>query len=229
MRLDTYTMGFVLSSGLVSYAIDRRMPLKGARLAGISEITESLQSISDLLKGIQSFISSLSNISIISNVIGLETLLLLAAIIVFSMGLSALGVPKGKLAFLISLCTADFLWILWKVSMKAALPGYLPQILKSNMVVLLPFLAVTVIARLVPLLWGKIKRRVFPLFRKRHGLDKQKLLMVYDEYLAQNAVLQRLVAAEVLGSKDGEKIGLSDETINAIEDLKATLLKFNAK
>src|SRR5208337_2441949 len=115
----------------------------------------------------------LSNISIISNVIGLETVLLFVAVIVFSTGLSALGVPKGRLAFLVSLCTADCLWILWKASMKAALPDYLPQILKSNLVVLSPFLAVSVLAAVVPLLWGKVKRRVFPLLRRKHSLDKK--------------------------------------------------------
>jgi len=229
MRLNTYSTGFVLASGLLSYAIDRRLPFKGARLAGISEITESLQNISDMLKGIQSFFSSLSNISIISNVIGLETVLLFVAVIVFSTGLSALGVPKGRLAFLVSLCTADCLWILWKASMKAALPDYLPQILKSNLVVLSPFLAVSVLAAVVPLLWGKVKRRVFPLLRRKHSLDKKALLVVYDEYLAQNALFHRQVSSQLLGSGESERITLSGETIKTIEDLKATLLKFNIK
>ncbi len=226
MRLKAYTTGLVLVSGLISYAADRRPPLNGPRLAGISEITESLQNISDMLKGIQSFFSSLSKISIISNVIGLETLLLLAAVILFSAGLSALGIPKGKLAFLLSLCTADCLWILWKVSMKAALPEYLPQILKSNLVVLSPFLAVSILAALLPLFWGKFKRRVLPLFRKRRALDRRALLAAYDEYLAQSALFHRQVASEALVSGESEKVILSGETMETIENLKAALLKF---
>ncbi len=79
MRPNNYSTGFILASGLLSFAIDCRLPLQGARLAGITEVTESLQNISDILKGIHSFFSSLSNISVISNVIGPETVILLAA------------------------------------------------------------------------------------------------------------------------------------------------------
>ncbi len=228
-RPNNRRMGFAFSSWLLCLAVEGWQPLGRARLAGLADMQASLQNISDALKGIQSFFTSLSNISVISNVIGLETILLLVVVIIFSTGLSALGVPKGKLAFLLSLLTADCLWFLWKASMKDPFQEFMPQILKSNLVVLSPFLAVSVLAAAVPFAWKKLKRRMAPLLRRGRAIDKKTLRAVYDEYLANSAALHSQITSEILGSGENEKIAISGETSRAIEDLRATLLKFDTK
>jgi hypothetical protein len=235
MRLNNNGAGIILVSALMSYGISRpygigrRASFAGARLAGISDISESLQEISDILKGIHSFIASLSSISIISNIIGLETILLFVSVVVLSTGFSALGVPKGKFSFLISLVTADSLWILWKVSIQAGFPGYFLPIIKSNLIVLSPFLIITILGAMFPLLWTRFKRVILSLIRKKLTMDKKRLLALYDEYQTQSGVLTRHVVSEILGTEGAEQITLSYELQKSVEDLKSTLAKFNIK
>ena len=235
MRLKNNGAGIILASALLSYGIcrtygiGRSVSFAGARLAGMSDISESLQEISDILKGIQSFIASLSSISILSNMIGLETILLFVSVVLLSTGFSALGVPKGKFSFLISLVTADGLWILWKVSMNAGFPGYFIPIIKSNLIVLSPFLIVTILGTMFPLLWTRFKRAIVSLFSRKRTMDRKKLLALFDEYQRQSGVLSSHVLSEILGTEGAEQITLSDELQKSVEGLKITLAKFNGK
>ena len=228
MRLRNNGAGIILVPALLFYGNNSRGSFAGARLAGISDLSESLREISDILKGLRSFIESLSSISIVSNIIGLETFLLFVSVVVLSIVFSALGVPKGRFSFLLSLVTADSLWILWKASMKAGFPGYLIPIIKSNLVVLSPFLIVTILGAAFPLLWTKSKRALSSLIRTKRTMDRKKLLALYDEYQMQSSALAHAVS-EILATEGAERATLSRELQRSIEDVKSTLAKFNEK
>jgi hypothetical protein len=220
--------GIILVSMLFYGALVRPLAYREARLAGISDISETLQEISNVLKGIYSFISSLSSIPLLSTTIGFDTILLFIGIVVFTAGFSAIGVPKGKFSFLASLVTADALWVLWKESMKAEFPGYLAPILKSNLIVLTPFILVMIFSAAFPHLWMKFKRSITSLFHRKTAFNKKDFLALYDEYQERSTELNRLIVSDMLASGASEKTSLSQEAVKSIEDLKSTLEKFSS-
>ncbi|OHD72436.1 MAG: hypothetical protein A2W19_13920 [Spirochaetes bacterium RBG_16_49_21] len=186
---------------------------------------QSLKEISDILQGINAFISS---IAFISQTIGYDTILVFIAIIIFSIGFSSLGVPRGKASFLVSLAAVDSLWILWKAGITARFPDYLLPMLKTNLIVLAPLIIVAILARMFPFLRTAIKRAALSPFRKTPAFDKKSLVALYEEYQAQSGALNASILFEMLSSGAEEKIVLSAATVKTIDTLKSILAKFDA-
>ncbi len=197
-----------------------------ASLAGLTDITESLQELTDAVRGIHSF---LAGVSFISETIGFGTILLFLAVIVFSAGYSALGLPKGKASFFSSLITADALWVLWNVSFNAPPAEYIISMIRSNLIVLCPLAVVAVITRAAPPLAVRIRSGVRSLFGRRREIGAREAAALSGECQARSARLNRAVMEDILASGGtGDAVSLSAETRKSAEELREALDEFDA-
>jgi hypothetical protein len=193
------------------------------RLAGLTDITESVKELTDVIQGINSF---LSGISFISETIGFGTILLFLAVIVFSAGYSALGMAKGKITFFSSLATADAIWVFWNVSLNDPLSHYWYPLIRSNLIVLCPLVVASLISRAAPGLLVRAGKIIPSLFHSRKQIGRREAAALYDECQARGARLNRALGEDILSaSASGGTVGLSPETRKSAEALRETLDK----
>jgi hypothetical protein len=223
MKIEKNGTCFITAALLFSL-VDPPHQGAGVRLSALSDVTRALKDISDALDGIRSF---LSGIAFISKTIGYETILLFIFIIIFSIGFSSIGVPRGKASFLVSLAAVDALWVLWKASVNARFADFFPQMLKSNLIVLSPLIVVAILARVFPLLLASLKNAVLSPFRRMRAFSRKRLAGLHQEFRARSEALDGLIRSDMAGADD-EKITLSTVTVQMIEELKSTLTKINA-
>ncbi len=195
------------------------------RLAGLTDITESVKDLTDVIKGINAF---LSGVSFISETIGFGTILLFLAVIVFSAGYSALGMARGKITFFSSLLTADALWVFWKASLNEPLSENLYSIIRSNLIVLCPPVIAVLLSRAAPGLLGKTGRIISSLFSGKKQLGQREAAALCDECQARSAMLNRALLEDILAAPvSGGPVNLSPETRRSAEALRETLDKIN--
>jgi hypothetical protein len=223
MKIEKNGTGFITAALLFSL-VDPSPQGAGARLPALSDVTQALKDISGTLEGIRSF---MSGIAFISKTIGYETILLFIFVIIFSIGFSSIGVPRGKASFLVSLTAVDALWVLWKASVNARFADFFPQMLKSSLIVLSPLIVVAILARIFPLLLASLKNTMLSPFRRMRVFSKKRLAGLHQEFRARSEALDGCIRSEMAGTDD-EKITLSSVTIQTIEELKSTLTKLHA-
>ncbi len=197
-----------------------------AALADMTDITGSLKELSNVIQGINSF---LSGVTIISQTIGFGTILLFVAVLLFSAGYSAMGMPKGKAAFLSSLVTADALWAAWNVSLNTALSDYLAPMIKSNLIVLCPLIIVAVMSRAFPAAGRMIGSALSSLIGRKQKISAGTAADLFGEYRERCARLDRAVLEDIIAAGGGGKpVNLSPETRTRAEELRETLAKMEA-
>jgi len=138
---------------------------------GFSEVKDFFNGLNSLLAGFSSF----------SNMIGFSTIILFLVILLLSTGLSAIGIPRGKISFLFSLIIADILWIFWKESFNPDSLSYLIPVIRSSIIILIPFIITILIQRFFPSLSGKIYNFIKNLFKKKKSMEKEDLLLLSKE------------------------------------------------
>ena len=104
-----------------------------------------MQEIRDTIVGFGTFFKKLAELT---SMLGFSTFVLLVMVLLFSSGLSAVGLPRGKPTLLISLAGANGLWLLWERSMNPGDMAFVPTMLKSNGIILAPLVCFYII------LWG---------------------------------------------------------------------------
>ncbi len=218
----------IVLAAAASSIFDQRPTSGNVRLAGfsdITDITETLKELTGIIQGINSF---LSGVTFISETIGFGTILLFLAVLVFSAGYSAMGVPKGKASFFSSLVTADALWVSWKMSFNAPLSDYLLPMLKSNLIVLCPLIIAVLIARAAPALHGKARALASALFRKKNQIGQREAAALCEECQDRSARLNRALLEDILATnKPGGAVSLSPETKKCVEAFREALGKID--
>jgi hypothetical protein len=213
MNIEKKGTGCITATLLFSL-VDPSSQKYGARLSALSDVTQAFKDISGALEGIRTF---LSGIAFISKTIGYETILLFIFVIVFSIGFSSIGVPRGKASFLVSLTAVDALWALWKASVNARFADFFPQMLKSNLIVLSPLILVAILARVFPFLTASLRTAVLSPFLRMRVFNKKRLAGLHQEFRARSEALDGLIRSEMVGSDD-EKITLSAATVQMIDE-----------
>ncbi|OHD63932.1 MAG: hypothetical protein A2176_14985 [Spirochaetes bacterium RBG_13_51_14] len=221
--LKAFTSKGLIPTIIASLLMINRDASARIQQSGLTDMTETFREISDFLQGIHSF---LSGIAFISETIGFSTIVLIVTVIVFSTGISAVGVPRGTASFLASLAAANTLWILWKMSFKAPPVDYIPMI-KSNLIVLTPLVAAVLTPKLIRLVPRGIRHKLSSLTRRKGMLDARLLQELYREYQANSARLNSSILADVLDSDATGSVNLSPKTRAGIDAMKETIARLD--
>jgi hypothetical protein len=180
-------------------------------------IISTLREIKDFISGINSFISSIVSVT---KLIGFTTFVLFLFILLLSSGLSAVGIPRGRTSFIVSLLIADSIWIMWFRSFNPDSYDFLAQLGRANLIILLPVIFFAFAAWIFPLLKGKIK---LPGFRKRRGLSGSETGKLSEEFSHYSRGFQNALVNDIIASHSKKDILLSSETLKYSRKLKGLL------
>lgn len=170
----------------------------------------------DFISGLKLFFEKLSTIA---SLIGFKTIVLLIAVLFISSGLSAIGVPKGRFSFFLSLAVADAIWILWKSSFGES-ASYWP-IVQSTLILSLPFLLILLIKKAVPKIRPRLKN-VFARFTKQDiQIKRGEIRLLLRQFLEKSTELHNNIQENM--DNDTASLGLSAITSREISEIKKIL------
>ncbi len=116
-----------------------------------AEIRQTFHEIKDTADGVWRFVESISSVvRTISGLVDPRALLLLFFVLLFSAGFAAIGIPRGRASFFISLSLLDALWFTWGKSINADMFSYSLGIAATNLYLLIPYLSYLVLRRWAP-------------------------------------------------------------------------------
>ncbi len=186
-----------------------------------SGISSTLSEIKDFLSGINSFINSMVSLS---KLIGFSTFLLFIFIMLLSSGLSAIGIPRGKVSFTLSLLVADSIWIMWSRSFNPGSYDFLARVGRANLIILLPVILFAFSAWIFPPLFKKMKRKIKSSgFRKGKGFSGSETMKLSKEFADYSREFQNSLVNDIIGSESKKDILLSTETLRFSRKLKGFL------
>ncbi len=184
-------------------------------------LSSTLNEIKDFLTGINSFISSIVSLS---KLIGFSTFILFLFIMLLSSGLSAIGIPRGKVSFTLSLLIADSIWIMWSRSFNPGSYDFLLRIGRANLIILLPVIFVAFTAWIFPPLLNKLKRKIRRSgFRKGKGFSGTETVKLSEEFADYSRGFQNSLVNDIISSESKKDILLSPETLSFSRKLKGLL------
>jgi hypothetical protein len=186
--------------------------------AGLTEIQSTFNEIKDFFSGIKSFFEKIASFT---SFIGFGTFVLLLVVFIFSSGLSAIGIPRGRTAFFISLALADSLWILWKESFAHQSPAYLLPLFRANAILLIPYMGTLVAKKLFPLFMMRLKK----LFIRKRKISCDLLLHLTEEIYRAFSDFQQQSHRDVLDAKERGILIMSPETIETFDRLQEIITK----
>jgi len=198
-------------------------------LTGCTEAVTSAKTTSsgmmsawDDIKGFMNSVSTFfSTLSSIVSLLGFKTIALLIAVLMLSSGFSAIGVPKGRISFFLALAVADAIWILFKMSFGDPLSDYLSTVIKSTLIVSLPFLAVVIIKKI----WPRMRSRLRNVFARFTGHDikrkRDEVNFLLRMILSKGIDLHNDIQENM--EQDSASTGLSSGTIKEIHEIKKLL------
>ena len=187
-----------------------------ANSPGASDLFGQTAEIIDIIRGIHAF---LSGIALVSETIGFTTILLFLAVILFSAGFSALGVPRGAPSFITALVAANALWILWCVSARTPAFECAAAMVRSNLIIAAPAIVVAVAARGIPRAAMRLRGAFRGLFKSRAALDGEDAATLFREYQEKSSRLASSMADDLAASRDKPSVSLSGETAMRAREL----------
>jgi len=193
-------------------------------------ITDSFNALSSSVDQINRFFTAaaefMATLKAILTATGMATVVLFLAVILISTGLSALGVPRSKLSFIISLAAADSFWFAWEKALGNAAAGFLPGMIKSNAILLAPVALVACLSFAAPLakkLWLKSVHLIRNVKKNEYSPDSAMELMIELDRKAAS-LRESIMNDTKLGLKK-RSFPLSGATIEARQSLEKTLKK----
>lgn len=191
----------------------------GSLSSALERIEQGFSGIKEAYDGIQRFTSGITAVwRALSAVIDPRALGLLAAVLIVSAGFSALGVPKGRLCFLVSLASVDALWLLWGRSMNPDSLAFLPGIIKANLYLLLPYFFIVISARFLPI----IIRSAFQGFGR--GLNRDEAQLFMERFEDESAKARESIARDIAAS-EGDRVRLSPASRSRLAELSRVIKK----
>lgn len=123
--------------------------------SALSEIKNTFNEIKETFAGIGRFFKNISIVTgTIARYVDPRAVLLLFWVLFFSAGFAAIGIPRGKTSFIISLISVDALWILWEKSMNPE-NWSIAMFVRVNLILLLPYFIFFALRKIVPVLYKK--------------------------------------------------------------------------
>ncbi len=180
-------------------------------VSAFADFAESLSEIEKVMNSINSVFTAVTQtFSAINSLFGIEVILLLLAVIVFSSGLSSVGMPKGKLAFFTSLLLADFFWVIWITAQKPESGIFVLKIIKTNLILLSPYLLILSIKTIFPIIKQNIYRKIYV----KKGMKKDALLRYSEEIMQLHLYLSKHIQHDL--AEDTEYVVLSQKSVNSL-------------
>lgn len=197
-----------------------------------AEIRQTVNEIKDTASGLWRFWESISSVvQTIAGLIDPRALALLFFVLLFSAGFAAIGIPRGRASFFISLSLVDALWFAWGKSMNAPMFSYVLGMAGINLYLLLPYIAYLALRRWAP----PLAKRAIAAVRSRRESDGRPMPKSRGEvrFLSRRIEEESL---ELLASLSGDAaecgaedaIAISDETRDRIGRLRETLEKLSS-
>lgn len=190
------------------------------------EIFDTYNQIKTTFEGLSRFLDNIYTfISAISNFLGYRAIALFFAIAFTSAGLSAIGFPKGKTSFFISMVIINILWFTWNTSFEIDYTYTLITMIKTNGIILFPYILFLIIKYYKNAIKKSINicfYFIFP-FLKKEGIRKKAL---QESVKSLNATYTHVIDSlmnDYFNSND--IIKLSDTSIGTIEQLENILKK----
>jgi len=184
------------------------------------ETKEALEETKEALEGFMRFVSSIASFfEKVANLAGVKVILLFIAVICFSALFSFIGIPKGKLTFILGLITANALWYTWGESFKS--PPTYDIMLKTNGILIVPILAYIIITKTVPPLFARAASWMYrkaPRF-KRHLYRKENMLEFLRRYQKAGSEFEQSLLEDILNASD-EMITFSSTTCKNLKEIE---------
>lgn len=225
-RIVTFavTASFILLSGTPS-----PLPANGAAVFEdtahtFSEIRETIKDIRQTAGGVMRFLESVSSVvGTIARLIDPRALALLFFVLVFSAGFAAIGVPRGRASFFISLALVDTLWFVWGRSMNAEMPSYALSMAGANLYLLVPYFSYLLLRHRALPAAGRSLAALRLRLARRKPAEREEIRRlarrIDDESLGLVASLSRDAAA----SAGEEAVVISEESRKRITNLRDAL------
>lgn len=218
----------VTASFILSPVIPGAVPVRGVTMLedtahAFKEIRETINDIRHTAGGIMRFLESVSSVVVaIARFIDPRALALLFFVLVFSAGFAAIGIPRGRASFFISLALVDTLWFVWGKSINAEMPSYALSMAGANLYLLAPYFSYLVLRRRALPAAGRALTalRLRRAARKPAGREEIRRLArcIDDESLGLVASLARDAACA-----GEEAVAISEESRKRITNLRDAL------
>ncbi len=183
-------------------------------------ITDRLVETKEALEGFMRFVNSIASFfEKVANLAGVKVILLFIATLLFSALFSFIGIPKGKLTFILGLITVNALWYTWGESFKS--PPATETMLKTNGILIAPILAYIIIMRTIPPLFARAASWMYrkaPRFR-RHLFRKENMIEFLRRYQKAGSEFEQSLLEDILNAPD-EMITFSDSTLKSLKEIE---------
>jgi uncharacterized protein YoxC len=186
------------------------------------EIPESMKgtykSIEEFIDGVNNFVGKIQRVI---SMTGFKPIAFLIIVIFLSSGLSAIGVPRGMLSFFISLALVNTIWIIWKMSFGNTQMGEYLSIIKTNLILLFPFMLIFSIKSGWPFITKSLKNMKARLTGEELKLKRKEINSLSRLLLEENMKLHNQIQANI--DNDELSTGLSSDTKKLINKMRKLL------
>jgi len=183
-----------------------------------ANMKETYKSMEEFIDGINSFAGKVKSVT---GMIGFKPIALLIIVAFLSSGLSAIGVPSGMLSFFISLALVNTIWIMWKMSFVDTQVGEYLSIIKTNLILLFPFILIFSIKSGWPFITKSLKKMKARLTGEELKLQRKEINSLSRLLLEENMKLHNQIQAEI--DSDELSTGLSSDTKKLINKMRKLL------
>ncbi len=135
---------------------------------------------------------------------GFRAVILLLAVMIIASLFSFLGIPRGGFSFFLSLLCADALWIAWHKSFQPVEWGFIYVLLKTNLILIVPFTAVSIIvATFRPVVYktgnalGGLLSGILP---GRKSFSRNQLVEMLELYRKNSTELENSLLRDIIDS-----------------------------
>jgi len=221
-----------LHSAILSLLFAGQYQHTGKENMGVSlcGFTDTLRDVKDAISGFSHFIQQITRIvETISDIVGIQVLLLLFFVSIIASGLAAIGVPRGKMSFFLSLILNDCLWILWSTSFNPDSYGFIFNIARTNLILLSPYLLLLLVRRYWPDIkgfCGKLRNKI--LSRPPDVVTVREFFQWKKQYQSLHISLLESLDND-LARKENDSVTISKETIHSLDSLDDCIQHLNKK
>jgi len=181
-------------------------------------VKKTYKSIEELIDGVNSFIGKIQSVA---GMIGFKPIALLIIVFFLSSGLSSVGVPRGKAAFLASLALADVIWVAWKMSFSDTQFAEYLSIAKANLIILIPFILVFSVNKGRPFIAKSLRRIKTRLSGEELKERRREINFLSRLLLEENVKLHNQIQSNM--DDDELSAELSPETKKLIHEIRKLL------
>lgn len=196
---------------------------------GLSDITDTLSNIKSTLTELKETVYGIGAVfralDYFTSTIGFSTILLFLVVAAISSALRIIGIPRGKISFLISLVIANFLWLSLNNSFNPDTSGFSNSMIKANAILIGPAFLIMLFRFLYP----RIKKMTGSALKRGKALSPDRAAMLLREYQELSASFNGRALEEIISAKESGEMRFSSEIRHQREELIRILDSIGSK